>query len=68
MGELNQEPWFKVKVNNVPFKKDQDNVGNGKLTGGVRKETHAVSGTMVISVQKLRHRLLFLHNLRRRKM
>ena len=34
-------------------------------TGSAQKETNAVSGTMVISVQKLRHRQLLLQNLRR---
>ena len=32
-------------------------VGNGKLTGNVRKETIAVSGTMKISVQKQHSRI-----------
>ena len=68
MGELSQAPESRIKGNNVAFKEDHENVGNGKRTGIVRKETTAVSGTMVISVQNLRHRLLFLHNLRRRKM
>ena len=65
---MKQAPWSRIIGNNVAFKEDKENVGNGKLTGSVRKETNAVSGTMVISVQCLRHRPLLLQNLRRHKM
>ena len=51
MGELNQTSWSRIKGNNVAFTKDKENVGNGKPTGSVRKETIAVSRTMRISVQ-----------------
>ena len=65
---MKQAPWSRIIGNNVAFKEDKENVGNGKLTGGVRKETNAVSGTIMISVQDLRHRPLLLQNLRRHKM
>ena len=68
MGQLNQAPWSRIKGNNVALQKDQENVGNGKPTGSVQKETIAVSGTMVISVQNLRRCPLLLQNLRRSRM
>ena len=64
MGELSRTFWSRIRGNNVAFTKDKEN-GNGKPTGSARKETNAVSSTMAISVQKLRHRRLLLLNLRR---
>ena len=46
IGELSQTFWSRIRGNSVVFTKDKQNVGNGKLTGSVRKETHTVSGTM----------------------
>ena len=43
-------------------------LGNGRPADSVRKETSAVSGTMVISVQSQRHRLLLTQNVRQHKM
>ena len=67
MGKLSQTSWSRIKGNYVAFTKDKENVGNGKSTGSVRKETNAVSGTMVISVQNQRERLVLLQNQARRK-
>ena len=67
MGKLSQASRSRIK-GSVAFTKDKDNVGNGKRTGSVRKETNAVFGTMVTSVQNVRHRPLLLQNLRRHKM
>ena len=39
-------------VSGSQFKEDKENVGNGKLTGCVSKETMSVSSTIMISVQK----------------
>ena len=47
-------------------KNQRDIVGNGKLTGSVLKETHAVSVTISISVQKLHSRILLQDLLRSR--
>ena len=68
MGELNQTSWSRIRRNNVVFTKDKENVGNGKLTGSVRKETNADCGTMNISVQNQRHSQLLLQNIRRIRM
>ena len=68
MGELNLEPWLRVKGNNVAFKTDQENVRSGMPTGSVRKVTIEVSGTTRISVQSQRHLQLLLQNLRRNRM
>ena len=65
VGELSHTYWSTIRGNNVAFTKDKENVGNGKPTGSARKETNAVSSTMAVSVQKLRHRRLLLQNLRR---
>ena len=41
-GKLSQASQSRIKGNSVAFTKDKENVGNGKLTGSVRKETNAV--------------------------
>ena len=64
MGEFSPTYWSRIRGNNVAFTKDKENVGNGTPTGSGQKETNAVSGAMVISVQKPRHRQLLLLNLR----
>ena len=56
MTESNKESCLRIKDNNVAFKEDKENVGNGKLTGSVREEIIGVSGTIMISVQNVRHR------------
>ena len=66
MGEMSETFWSRIRENNFAFTKDKENVGNGKPTGSVRKETRAVFGTVEISVQKLRHSLLLLQNIRRK--
>ena len=68
VGELSRTCWSRIRRNNVAFTKDEENVGNGKPTGSVRKETGVVSGTTGISVQNQRHRLLLLQIITRRKM
>ena len=67
MGELSQTFGQRRRGNNVALTKDKGNVGDGKPTDSVQKETKEVSGTMVLSVQKLRHLPALLQNLRRRK-
>ena len=58
MGDMKQAPWSRIKGQNSVNKEDKENVGNGKLTDSVRKETIAVSGTIVISVQNRQSRTL----------
>ena len=53
MGELSETFWSRIRGNNFAFTKDKENAGNGKPTGSLGKETHAVFGTLEISVQKL---------------
>ena len=65
MRDLSQTYWSRIRGNNVAFTKDKENDGDGKPTDSVQKETDAVSGTMIRSAQKLRHRQLLLQNLRR---
>ena len=67
MGEMKQAPWLRIKEQNSVIKEDKENVGNGKLTGSVQKETIAVSGTIVISVQN-RHSRTLLQSLLRSRM
>ena len=44
-------PWSRIREQNSVNIEFQDNVGNGKPTYSVPKETIAVSGTISISVQ-----------------
>ena len=46
MGILKQAPWSRIKGKNSVNKEVLENVGNGKQTGSVRKETIAVSDTV----------------------
>ena len=48
----------RIRGNSVVFQEDQETVGSGKVTGSVRKETHAVSGTIRISVQNQRSTMM----------
>ena len=66
-GKIEANTLVKNQMDNVVFKKGEENVGNGRPAGSVRKETSAVSGTMGTSVQKPRHRQLLLRNLRRNR-
>ena len=59
MGESSRTFCSRIKGNNVAFTKDKE-----KPTGSVQKDANAVSGTMVTSVQNLRHCQLLLQNLR----
>ena len=68
MGKLSRTSFSRIRGKNVASTKDRENVGNGKLTCSVQKETKAVSSMKVISVQNLRHRLLSHQNFRRSRM
>ena len=59
MRGLKKEQWLRIAGINVVLNEDQENAGNGKEKGRVRKEIIAVSGTMKISVQN-RCQSLFL--------
>ena len=50
---MRQTPWSRIRDQNSVNTEVLETVGNGKLTGSVRKETIAVSVTMLISVQKM---------------
>ena len=64
MEILKQAPWSRIKGWNSVNKEVLEIVGNGKLTGSVRKETIAVSDTIWMSVQN-RHSRIFLRDLLR---
>ena len=64
MEILKQAPWSRIRGQNSVNKEVQEIVGNGKLTGSVRKETIAVPDTIWISV-KNRHSRIFLQDLLR---
>ena len=49
---LKQAPWSRVRGQDSVNKEVLENVGNGKPTGSVRKETIAVSVTISISVEQ----------------
>ena len=63
---LKQAPWSRVRGQNSVNKEVLENVGSGKQTGSVLKETIAVSVTISISVQKQRSRILLRARLRSR--
>ena len=67
MGRLSQTSWSRITGDNVVFTEDKENVGNGQRVVFERRQ-NSVSGTMVMSVQNQRHRLLLVQNVRRRKM
>ena len=46
MKILRQTPWSRIRGQNSVNKKLLENVGSGKPTGSVLKETIAVSGTI----------------------
>ena len=64
MEIVKQAPWSRIMGKNSVNKEVLEIVGNGKLTGSVRKETIAVSDTIRISVQN-RHSRIFLQDLLR---
>ena len=55
---MRQAPWSRIRGQNSMNKEVLEIVGNGKLTGSVRKETIAVSDTIRISVQNRHSRIL----------
>ena len=59
MEIMKQATWSRIRRQNTVNKEVQEIVGNGKLTGSVRKETIAVFDTIWISVQN-RHSRIFL--------
>ena len=50
---MKETPWSRIREQNSVNKEVYVIVGNGKLTGSVRKETIAVSVTMSINLQKM---------------
>ena len=49
---MKETPWSRIQEQNSVDKEFLEIVGNEKPTGSVRKETIAVSVTILISVQK----------------
>ena len=64
MEIMRQAPWSRVRGQNIVHKELWEIVGSGKPTGGVQKETVAVSSTSRISVQN-RHSQTLLQDLLR---
>ena len=60
-------PWSRIPGKNSVNKELWEIVGSGKLTGSVRKETIAVSDTILLSVQN-RHSRILLQDLLRSRM
>ena len=63
---MRQTPWSRIIGWNSVNKEVQEIVGNGKLTGSVRKEVIAVLDTIWISVQNRHSRILLQDPLRSR--
>ena len=57
MEILRRTPWSRIREQNSVYKEFLETVGNGKPTGGVLKETIAVSATIWISVEILHHQI-----------
>ena len=66
-GNFEQAAWSRIRGQKSVNKEVQEIVGNGKLTGNVRKETIAVSDTIKINVQN-RHSRILLQGLLRSRM
>ena len=64
LEELSQIFWSRIRGNNVAFTKDKETVGDGKPVFE-RRPLHFLARSK-ISVQKLRHSLLLLQNIRRK--
>ena len=59
---MKETPWSGIKGKNSADKEFLEIVGNGKPTGSAPEETIAVSVTILISVEKLHHRVQNRHS------
>ena len=54
---MKETPWSRIQGQNSVYKEFLEIVGNGSSTGSVLEETIAVSATISINVEKLRHQI-----------